>query len=360
MLATPLPLLDAAPESATRFTSLFYDPSFHWLGIDWNRAEATFVHMTRETYACSPALDERCVRADDEELRVPLVRLFTLQQNAHAPHRPVRFLFHTGLAGATLLSRCLDGLGGCFSLREPRPLHQAAQLRLGASPRPLELRLWRDFLHLNLALLGRVFAPRDVALVKTTDVSTALMFDVGFEASERQALFLYQAPAAFVAHALKRPHASEWLQSRLNPQALRPVRSWLGHLDVEALPDGRAAALLWSMHVRTYLAAVEPAPCSIAALDVADLLRRPEAIVGKVARYFGFDAHARGVREAVGRTFGVHALDPSRPYDAQAYDQEIGELRARHADEIADGLAWARSIGVMPETPDCLPRRIIA
>ena len=114
-------------------------PEIYPFSLDVQRQLLQLVRMTRAGYRAASFLDGRMLTPAMEIGGAPVPVLAVAAKQVQA--KPLRFIFHTGHVGSTLLSRLLDEVPGVLGLREPLPLRTLADR---PDPRILEtlLRLW--------------------------------------------------------------------------------------------------------------------------------------------------------------------------------------------------------------------------
>ncbi|MDG5489597.1 hypothetical protein NYR55_13315 [Sphingomonas sp. BGYR3] len=325
---------------------LLASPDHHGHAIDGS--DMLFARMSRTHYAESIFLDQRIVRAAQDNVRVPLS---ALGQMASASPLPATWIFHMAHCGSTLLARALDRPDGPLVLREPVPLRQiaAALAQRPADPRPLAA-LYR----IAAALASRRYRPDWPTIIKA-NVPVNFAIDPLLDSAGSQAVFLYFPLEPYLAAVLRSDGHRQWvgrITEELKP-AIEASAGPLGGLD----PVGRAA-ILWLAQTRRFIAAMDRYPASWS-LDAGSLTAQPGATLDALADRLGLDWMAgQGRAIAEGPLFSTYSKkDGVRFDDAMRRAREAAVL-----DQLGDAIPRARAL-IAERTagnplPDAMPRPV--
>ncbi len=316
------------------------------LDIAGDRADV--LDVGRAFYA-APFLDERALPETPlGGWRYPLGDLLAAHaQRTIAPSPPLRWIFHVGHCGSTLLSRLLDRLPSVLGLREPLPLLSMAgawlerDAPLGAvAPARVDAAL-----ALVAGLLARGFAVGDRVIVKATSTASLLAPQLLATRPEDRAVLLSLKLPRYLAAYLRDPALRAQARASVAPP-LSAWHEWSGDasLRVWQLDDAQCIALTWFIETERYARlARDPATAArVLRLDGDDLVARPAECLANIATHFDLAASADEIAHAVGGDIlHRYAKQPDRAYDADAREHDLTQAAERFAPEIAAAVAWA-------------------
>ena len=161
--------------AADLFARLPLTPDVHVAKFELVREAALLIQFDQGAYRAASFLDERLQTPETRGAWVPLagvVRKAAEVRNA----RPLRFIFHTGHVGSTLVSRLLDEAGTVLSLREPLPLRQLATVHdaVGSVSSLLSQAQFDDLLESFLRFWSRGYETTRLTVVKATSAAGRL------------------------------------------------------------------------------------------------------------------------------------------------------------------------------------------
>jgi hypothetical protein len=302
-----------------------------WLAqaLDPTAGAVRLVAMDRESYRAASFLDDRLMQQTVDAQIVPWPNV----EDAVAGdlRTDARWIFHIGHVGSTLLSRLLGDLENVLAIREPRLLRDIA-----VSPPEVRGR----YLAAVPKLMSRTFADEENACVKATSFASEIAPQL-VPPGER-ALFMYASPRSYIAsilageNSLKELHGlDEYRRQRLAGRAI----------DLPAARnDGERAAAAWACEMTTL--EVSGAAMSDRAIAWADfdlMLRNVAAELGRIARFFDFDAaEDRLAAIAAGPLMRRYSKDPSYEYSPSLREELIAQEMRLRGREIEDALAMLR------------------
>ena len=299
-----------------------------WLAqaVDPGAGLVRLVEMTPQSYRDASFLDDRMfqeprashlVRWDDVARTMP-----------HGSRSDVRWIFHIGHVGSTLVSRLLGEIGTVLAVREPRALRDLTFF-------PREVR--GDFVPTLRALLSRTFAPEQQALVKATSIVSEIAGEL--VPAGGRALFLYASPKSYIAGIL----AGENSRRELNGLAASRLQRMAGR-GIE-LPqqrnDAELAAAAWACEMTALEAA---AGANILWADFDQFLDDVESSLRTLSDFLGFDASDEKLAEiARGPLMRRYSKATEYDYSPELRRQLLDKAAAAHRGEIDSALAMLTS-----------------
>lgn len=296
--------------------------------FDPAQGQAWVLHFEPKDYQRASFLDRRAMQHREvsgwvlsrEELDATLA--------GNTSGLPVHWLFHIGHCGSSLVSRLLDLVPGVLGLREPLPLLTLAHGRGDPATDAWQAPV--------TALLARGFADTCAVVVKPTSLVTTMaqsLLDGG-----GQACLLWVDLQTWLATMLRDPQLAKGV---FDTESLR--LHWLP-IDTPAVTDGERLARAWlAEQVRWQTLAGDPALAPrLLDLDFADVLTDPAATSARLAAHYGLQMPSDWPQRIAGsKLLGRYAKDDSVHFDADARRRELAAAAAKHADTVAEGLAWA-------------------
>lgn len=312
----------------------------HWFldNIDPQNRTFSFVRMEREQLAGTPFLDNRLDRTGAAQATAPLDGLDAALASEPPP---LGFIWHIGFCCSTLVAHALDHPGKNLSLREPGVTMTLAAAKRGGwfSPQNLGPRLPSAVFR----LLARPFSEGEKVLVKPTNTVNTLIADAG-QLTSGKMLFLYSDCRDFVLSIAKKRLDGNIFARKLfsifagdgDPFGKLPPRTAF------ELSDLQVAALVWHMQLAQFRRAIAGLGARAASLDCASFLADPEAVLGKLDRFFGLDLGASHIAEVVnGPILSRNAKDESQSYDAEARRREAEAVARRIGSDLDRVVAWS-------------------
>lgn len=247
-----------------------------WLvqALDPASGMTRLVRMDREAYRSASFLDDRILGEPREVAVLPWAELAAaVTPNARTD---VRWIFHIGHVGSTLVARMLGELQNVLSIREPRILRDVAGV--SAARRPA-------FTVALPALFSRTFARNQMAIVKATSFVSEIAPEL-VPIGERT-LFMFATPRTYIASILAGENSTKELA------VLAPFRAERV-ADRAALPKpsnaAEAAASAWACEMTALEKAAEAmSDRQVQWLDFDRFLRDVPRELARAADFFGFD-----------------------------------------------------------------------
>lgn len=320
-----------------------------WHMFDYDLSTQTFMLMRIEEdqYRTASFLDQRIA-----QLRCPIVR-YELQHMARMfpllgeNRGPMRFIFHVGHCGSTLLSRALGLSDRVLPFREPMTLRT-----LSADERELDTPMsfmarpeWEWLLTTILDSLARRFRPGQVNVIKATSTGNNLIGPIMGEDEAHRALLLYVPLETYLASMLgKRQEGGDlWGQARTR------MKDWMG-IEQEpgfCLHEMKAphfAVLSWMTSMNHMLSARKQYGERIAILDFEDLVRNPDAHLSQAAAFLGIPDEAETIVSRYPEVSSAYSKQPDMPYTADMRAERLRHTREHFAEDIETGMEWAQKL----------------
>lgn len=298
----------------------------------------TFVRLKRLDYRRASFLDPRGLPGDALLWQAPLSDLY---HALPAPGQPLRlaYLFHTGFCCSTLLSRCAEISPTVFALREPMSLHNL-EVQLAGAGRGWSREQCNDALITLMALLGRTWAERQIALIKA---DCTLLVPALLQHSPAPYVVLYCPAADFLASVMSGKERRAWSIGRLR-QMIEIAHATGARVPFEIpaqLNAPEAACLIWWWQMwifrearnkergRGYFLAAEaflndPVASLRALFDVLDAAHPGEKLPALAARVMSRDAKT-----------------PAQTGNAASRREKLAATTSAHAEQIGLALQWA-------------------
>lgn len=321
-----------------------HSAAFYPYRLDPESGLVELLHVDRAFYRQASFLDERALagrRVGGWRQRVD--EIDAALAAAPAAERPLRWIFHIGHCGSTLISRTLDGLPGVLGLREPLPL-----LALAAYATEIDTplaRLSRDAFDRQLAtmrrLLARGFTEDDITIVKPTSVCS-LLAERLIGADDRAVLLSVALPV-YLATMLRDPE----LRAGARRDALPRLAAYLARVGddgtrLHALSDAETIALTWLVEQDRFLRLSSQADGRVSRIDFDHWLCDPQRGLDDAAARLALTATPVQRSAALDDArLDRYAKNPAQPYDAERRRAELAAASNRHAEEIAAGRRYA-------------------
>ena len=303
------------------------DASWLLQALDPTGELVRLVEMDREAYRSASFLDDRMFQAPRNS---QIGRWSDIVEAIPADaRRDLRWIFHIGHVGSTLVARLLGELEGVLSVREPRILRDFAGLpeeRGTSYTEPLK------------PLLSRTFDPAEVALVKATSFVSEIAPDLIEPGAH--ALFMYATPRAYIQGILAGDN------SRQELRVLAPSRAARLGARVPALAqavgnDAHLAAIAWACEMTSLEAAALAVPeARIAWADFDVMLANMETHLAEAAAHLGFEADAERLRSvANGPLMGRYSKALEYEYTPGLRRELLAEAEQFHGRDIDSAIA---------------------
>lgn len=308
-------------------------PTLYPLRLADDGGRMFLARLTEADYRAASFLDERGL---GPELSVGWAPTDLLMRAAEAIQpRPLHFIFHTGHAGSTLLSRLLDQRLGVLGLREPLPLRIIADAdgQLDGLI-PLLLRIW-----------ARGFAETEAAIVKATSTAARLAPRLLTAALAARAVYLYMRAEPTLATLIAGQESAKD-QAGFVAERMHRVGVLLGSSVPEPNSPGEFAALAFLAENLTRTEAERQGGERVLALDFEVVLADLGGALERVFTHFGLAIPASRVAGiAAGSVANQYAKSPGQAYSATLRAAVLDEARQKAGGEIARGLRWLEAVG---------------
>lgn len=320
-----------------------------WHLYDYDLSHQTFTLMRIEEYLYREAsfLDSRILEYACPSVRYELRHLGQMFPRLGDDRAPMRFIFHVGHCGSTLLSRALAVSPRVLPFREPLSLrtlsadHRELDTPLSFMARPE----WDWLLTTILDSLARRFHEGQVNVVKATSTGNNLIAPVLEESPSHRALALYVPLEVYLATMLgKRKEGGDlWTQARTR------MREWMGieaepSFSLHELQAPHFAVLSWITSMHHMIAARDRYGERVTMLDFERLLSSPDRHLPEVASLFGIDDGSAEIMERFPEISSAYSKRPDKRYTPETRVQLLDLSRDEHGADIRIGLDWARSL----------------
>ena len=329
--------------SASQLARLAETPDAYVQKLDLFRNAALIIHLDAGRYRAASFLDDRVLSgtARGGWFAIPdIVR--KSQESAIA--RPLRFIFHTGHVGSTLVSRLLDETGAVLSLREPFTLRQLATAHdtLGDVSSLISPAHFDALLACFLRLWSRGYASTRLSVVKATSTAGRLAPTIFASRPDLRAIYLNLQAEAYLATLL----AGENSYSDLRGHAVERIKRLqsVGATDlapIYKLSQGELAAMSWLAETCSQHLAIEQLGGRVLAVDFEHLLGDVPGTLQRVAEHFGV-ATDGAFLSTIARSPALshYSKAPEHAYSPELRGRILADSRGRNGLEIRKGLAW--------------------
>ncbi|SFL09416.1 sulfotransferase [Lysobacter sp. cf310] len=319
-------------------------PEFLPFKLDLVGRRVLWLRLNAQQRAQAAFLDDRALPANAEGGWMPLDSL----PPALAQGGPqADAIFHIGHCGSTLLSRVLSAWPQVQGLREPLPLRTLAEAwpqlgrsdsRLSDAEAPQLLRaLWGNW--------SRALPPQTRSVIKATSGCNGLIAPLLNACGDARAVLLDMPLRPYLATLLKSP-ASVLDAASAAGERLRDLQA-RGHAAdaaLHALSLPQQCAMGWlAERVRFAAHAGGEHAARVLRLDFETLLTQPEASLQRLATHLSLDP--QGVAQALASpAWGRYSKAQTHDYSADDRAHDLALAMQRHADEIAEGVAWVDTL----------------
>lgn len=329
--------------------TLFEDPRVMFVSVDGE--SASFVPMTRGSYARSIFFDRRLQPAEQRSIQVPVKDLLThLDEVGFTPPR-LSFIHHFAHSGSTLLARALDHPGNLV-IREPAHLRQVG-VGVGAGPMDAAPPRKNSRLALSLTMLGKRFL-RDSTVIVKGNVPISLLAEKIAELDPRQpAILLYLPLADYCAAVLRTPQHQLWV-NRVTADIALSREPLIG--DMSRLNVAEKAAALWYSMIKRFERLLSR-HAEFRSLDANDLFDYPAETIAVASDHLGAGLGTEDAEAvAKGALFTTYSKNPNLPFDNSVRRERSDETKVRLADELRLARSWVEKRAADAGFPEALNR----
>jgi hypothetical protein len=307
-----------------------------WFPLEPLGADAVrLVQLDEAAYRAASFLDQRLLGEGHAQSACAL----TLLQAAAARLVPrSHYIFHTGHAGSTLISRLIGAHAGYFALREPAPLRtlalQSASAGGGMS------------LEVVLALLGRTWRTSQRALIKATSFVSELAEAVLAADGRSVAILVFTDPLSFLRGILAGPN-SRTEARQLSPARLgRLVRRFgAGEWRPDARAEGEWIAMSWLCEMTALNQTAVRFPSRVRWVNFDTFLGEPLSGLRAIFRALGSEPGASEIEALVsGPLMRQYSKAPEHAYDAALRRAVLASADHEHGEEIRRGMQWLTQV----------------
>lgn len=298
-----------------------------------------FVSMPREVHRATAFLNDQHIPPDLERRSLPRRAAAAAAKGTG----PLHFIFHSGLAGSTLLARALDRDGAAMTLKEPAIFTDLVAYGLGAPAAAERKRALGD----TLDLLARPFAPGEPVIVKTASVANGLAEDILELRPDSRALCLHAPLPVFLA-SIARKGLMGRLWGRKLFIGLRNARMVdLGFTDQDYFgqTDLQIAAAAWLAQQQMFARLLARfGPDRVRTIDSERVIGHLPKSLAAIADHFRLALDAASIRDIVDGPLLTRHAKSGDAFDSARRDRELRSARAAHDDEIAKVALWSEKV----------------
>lgn len=309
-------------------------PTLYPLRLEDDGARMYLARFSEGDYRAASFLDERALTPEMSVGWAPTDLLMRAAQGIRP--KPLHFIFHTGHAGSTLLSRLLDQRLGVLGLREPLPLRSVADAdgRLDGLI-PLLLRIW-----------ARGYAETEAVIVKATSIAGRLAPQLLSAAPAASAVYLYLKAEPTLATLIAGVESAKD-QAGFVAERMRRVGVLLQDDGIPApTSPGEFAALAFLAENLSRAEAGRHGEGRLLMLDFETVLADLPRALEQVFAHFGLAIPpSRAAAIATGSVAAQYAKAPDQAYSPVLRAAVLDEARQKAGGEIARGLHWLDAIG---------------
>lgn len=254
---------------------------------------------------------------------------------------PLHFIFHTGHAGSTLVSRLLDWVSPTLPLREPLLLRQLCD-GLDADPAGRTLRaMWET----TWRLWGRGFAETRAVLVKATSHCARHAVALVGARDQSRAVYLGLHRDRHLPTLLAKPGTLSDLAGFREERARR-LRAMLGIEPPATMTAGELAAMSWLCESLTREQAVHDSDGRILGVDFDTLVDRPNQQLHAALRHLGLTYDEQRLeRIADCPLFGRYAKATEHEFTPAMREQMLRQVCREQRREIRRANRWLEHLG---------------
>ncbi len=310
-------------------------PDIYPQKLDLAQKRVLMIRVREEDYRTASFLDDRMLTAESKGAWVPLDKVVANARRIEP--RPLHFIFHSGHAGSTLLSRLLGETDGVLCLREPLPLRVLAD----AFDTPATDSLREDVLDAFLKLWGRGYDHTNAVVLKATSNTARLGARMMRALPDTRAVYLSLPRQAAIETLLSSQYAATDLEA-FGAERWNRLLTMLGGAQIdEPKTVGEMAALSWAVERLTQRSLNEQFGQRVLNIDFEDFLWRTRVDVERVMAHFGLETTTE-MLDALMKSpvLSQYSKKLQRPYSARRRAQILAETRVAKAEEIARAHDW--------------------
>lgn len=332
------------PIAASLLARLPDSPDAYVQKFDFVRYAALVIQLDASGYRAASFLDDRVLRPPTPRGAWFPIPVIVRKSQDVATARPLRFIFHTGHVGSTLVSRLLDETGAVLSLREPFTLRQLAEEydSIGELSALVSPEQHDALLACCLRLWSRGYDTTRCAVVKATSMTGRLAPAIFAKNADLRGIYLNLRAEPYLATLLAGQNSHTDLRGLAVERFKRLQSLGAGFLaPLYALSLGELAAMSWLAETCSQHAAIGQLGARMLAVDFEDLLGDVPAAVRRIVAHFGLTADERFFSEiARSPAMTTYSKAPEHAYSPELRGRVLADSRARNASEIRKGLAW--------------------
>jgi hypothetical protein len=311
--------------------------------------EAAFViPFDAGMYRAASFLDDRILGPKTRGLLLSLWEVVR-RSRASPSVRPLRFIFHSGHVGSTLVSRLLDEAGSVLSLREPLPLRQLAEAHdgIGRTSSLLSPGQFDELLDCMLHHWARGYPSTGMTVVKATSATGRLAPAIFTRRPDARGIYMNLRAEPYLAILLSgqssnndlRGHGAERIErlERLGVSDLAPLH---------VMSLGEMAAMGWLAETWSQRLALDGFGERMIGVDFDAFLADVPGEMKRIAVHFGLPGDAPFLAD-IGRNPALtrYSKAPEHGYSPELRAEILTQSRTQNRDEIRKGLAWLERTG---------------
>jgi hypothetical protein len=327
-------------------------PDFYPVRADMVRRIISFAYLTRKDYRNWSFLDDRELNNIQERYVANIDDICFYDANVSAHSGIMHYVLHPAFACSTLLTRYLDLIPSCLTVREPSLLTQLASTR----PRhptahgpdfDTATNDWMRLLKIVLKLLARRYVSSDIVIVKPHDACNSLGEYLLEHDSGSKIVFLSIDLRTFLLSVLKAKQRRIWLRARIeNATKDASAREQLQDVDHKNLTDAQAGAYLWLLNSTLCKRVKRAEPGRVLVISGAAVAESPRITLQTVINFLGL-AFGDGQLNTIldDPSISTHSKDMSRAFDPTARERDLTKAEETFGTEVNRGLEWCQKIG---------------
>lgn len=333
------------------FDKFLDDPTLFLNRIYLSKGTVEFISANRAAIVHESFLNDHADRTQGiwaTRVNAPLNGIMQAMAKRAPMRDPDAFIFHTAMAGSTLLARCLDAPGKALSIKEPQALGDLINAKRMGEAQGVSPAQWTELVRFTGRMLAKTAGPGEKVVIKNSNKANALITDIHSAFPGAKVLLLYSAMQPFMISMLRRGQPS-WEYCR---NLLKALFADAGGADQKTLwnalefTDLQIAPIVWHMQfdvLANFLAKSSPARAK--SLDCETFFASPQDTLARAAEYFGVEFNNQEVdviaqREVMGR----HAKDLGKTYNPETRAQEHRDALKQYARELEFVTTFSRKI----------------
>lgn len=320
---------------------LLSDPNYLLFDLQLPQQKALWVRVNPGLLKEASFLDQRVLPKVEARVRTPLDWL-KHQDSITVGQRRLRWIFHCGHVGSTLLSRLLDS-EQTRVLREPQVLRKLATSRLEASTSQAPWtpdQWWHSWAAPSLDLLSRHEDEEQGVLIKATSSTAHLMSDILQRRQQDLSIALAMPLDLYLAAMSLSPAAQQDIQG-FAAGRLQQISSWLqrpvplpGELNLHQI-----MAVSWLVSLWPMAQAIENHPDRCRWLGFEKLMTDTKQAAHDAAKQLDWPEPV-----AIAPLMNTYAKAPGQQYNSQRRWEQISAARVQLKSISEDLLAWLHDL----------------